>query len=122
MVFGLLALGIAFGPRVARAQGKAGVPASIGFLSPNTASAGSYSPSIACFRDGLRDAGWVEGKNIAIEYRWAGNVPDRYPALAAELVGLRPDLIVASGTPGTQALQRTTRTIPVVMIAVSDPV
>lgn len=119
-VFGLLALGAACGPFAARAQRKPGAPARIGFLSPN--SAGSYSPLTACFRNGLRDAGWVEGKNIEIEYRWTEGVASKYAPLAAEIVGLQPDLIVANGTPGAQAMQRATLTIPVVIIAVSDPV
>jgi putative ABC transport system substrate-binding protein len=75
-----------------------------------------------CFVAGLRDLGWIEGKNVSIEYRWTEGISERYPLLAAELVRLNPDLILASTTPGAQAVQRATRTIPIVFISVSDPV
>jgi putative ABC transport system substrate-binding protein len=71
---------------------------------------------------GLRDRGWTDGGNIQFDVRWgAGNV-DRMQGFARELVGLRPDLIVAATTPATAALQRETRTIPIVFVTVSDPV
>jgi len=76
----------------------------------------------ACFDQGLRDLGWIEGQNIVIERRWAeGNVA-REPVLAQELVQLRPDLIFTSGTPAAQAAQHVTSEIPVVFSMVSDPV
>ena len=77
---------------------------------------------VECFRTGLRELGWIEGANINIEYQWAEGVADRYTRLAAEIVGRKPDLIVVTSTPGTQATQRATREIPVVFIGVSDPV
>lgn len=116
----LLALGAAFGPLNASAQRTAARPARIGFLvnfSPESGKA-----LIECFQHGLRDLGWNEGKNINLEYRWAAGMSDRYPGLAAELVRLNPDLLVANSTPAAQAVQRATTTISIVFIAVSDPV
>jgi ABC-type uncharacterized transport system substrate-binding protein len=73
------------------------------------------NPLSAALLQSLRELGWVEGQSIAIEYRWANGRPDRYPALAAELVGLKVDLIVAGGgTPGALAAKRATSTIPIV--------
>ncbi len=73
-------------------------------------------------RDGLRSAGWVEGRNLQIEYRAAGGQTDRLPALAQELVDLKPDLIVASSPQPSRAAKNATSTIPIVFIAVADPV
>ena len=73
----------------------------IGFLGPN--SAASTSSRIESLRAGLRDLGYVEGKNLVIESRWADGNYDRLPDLATELVGLKVDLILTSGTPGTRA-------------------
>jgi ABC-type uncharacterized transport system substrate-binding protein len=80
------------------------------------------SPPILALREGLRDLGYVEGQNIAIEWRWAQGKNERYPDLAAELVKLKVDIIVAPTSAGAQAAQRATRTIPIVMGFVSDPV
>ena len=71
--------------------------------------------------DGLREKGWIEGKNLIIEYRYAA-IPDRLPALAAELVALNPDLLIAPGPQAAVALKSATATIPIVFVAVSDPV
>jgi putative tryptophan/tyrosine transport system substrate-binding protein len=76
---------------------------------------------IGAFRQGLRDLGYVEGQNLIIEYRSAEGRPDRFPALAAELVGLNVDLIVTRGTPAAVAAKNATRTIPLVMAAIGDP-
>jgi putative ABC transport system substrate-binding protein len=73
------------------------------------------------FRQGLRELGWVDGQNIKIEYRWAGNKADRLPALAQDLVSLKVDIIVAWATPIVQAVKNATSTIPIVMYA-ADPV
>src|SRR5689334_4309246 len=70
----------------------------------------------------LRESGWTEGSNIQFDVRWAAGNVDRMQVLAKELVGLRPDLIVTATTPATAALQRETRTIPIVFVTVSDPV
>jgi putative tryptophan/tyrosine transport system substrate-binding protein len=71
---------------------------------------------------GLRDLGYVEGKNIVIEYRSAEGNYDRLPELAAELVRLKPDVLVTSATPATLAAKQATTTIPIVMVDVGDPV
>jgi len=86
-----------------------------------------YSPTIAspfaaAFRQSLRELGYVEGQSIAIEERWAEGRLDRLPALAAELVRLKVDIIVATATPAMHALQQATRTIPIVMTLITDPV
>ena len=103
----------------ARAQAPAKVRR-IGLLS-------SVSPSDSAvwhqaFRQGLRDLGWVEGKNINIEYRYAEGRSDRLPDLAADLVRLKVDVIVASVPPDALAAQKATRAIPIVMAVVGDPV
>ena len=92
----------------------------IGFLGPVSAS--SYASRIAAFRQALRELGYVEGKNITIEERWADGKYERLPGLAEELVKLKVDLIVTSTTPPSRAAQHSTRTIPIVMVSVSDPV
>jgi len=71
---------------------------------------------------GLRDLGYVEGKNVVIEYRWADGKYDRLPELAAELVRLRVDVVVTYGTPGTLAAKRAVTTIPIVMMVSGDAV
>ena len=91
----------------------------IGYLG---ASSPTLEPEILeAFRQGLRDLGYVEGQSIAIEYRWAEGHEDRLPELATELVGLKVDVIVTTGTPGTLAAKRATQTIPIVMTATGDP-
>jgi putative ABC transport system substrate-binding protein len=114
----VLTLGLLVSPLVAEAQ-QAGVPR-IGFL--GAASASGYAPQLKAFRQGLRDLGYVEGKNIAIEYRWAEGNYARLPELAAELARLKVDVLVTHGVPGTWAAKRTTTTIPIVMALVGDAV
>jgi putative ABC transport system substrate-binding protein len=77
---------------------------------------------VARFQDELAKLGWVEGRTIHVHYRFSSGELDRYPAIAKELVGLQPELIVTQTTPITIALQRETRTIPIVFTRVSDPV
>ena len=90
----------------------------IGFLSPST----SADPSILdAFREGLREFGYVEGRNIAIASRWAEGKYDRLPGLAAQLVGLKVDIIVATAVPAIRAAKEATRTIPIIMAVVVDP-
>ena len=84
----------------------------IGYLSPVSTSRGSAS--LEAFRQGLRESGYVEGKNIIIEYRWAEGKVDRLPELATELVNLGVDIIVTVGTPPVLAAKRATSTIPIV--------
>ena len=74
------------------------------------------------FQEGLRQFGYVEGKNIAIEWRWAGGRAERFPELAAELVRLKVDVIVATNNPALAAAKKATTTIPVVMVWATDPV
>src|SRR5206468_12859901 len=94
-------------PWTLRAQQKA-APV-IGFL--GVASPGPYAPYVIAFREGLSEAGYVEGKNLAIEYRWAEGRDDRLPALAIDLVGRKVDVIVTAGGP-LRHLQRKARPRP----------
>jgi putative tryptophan/tyrosine transport system substrate-binding protein len=77
---------------------------------------------VSAFRQGLRDLSYVEGRNIVIEYRWAEGRNDRFAALVAEVVRLKVDVIVTSGTPATQAAKEGAQTIPVVVAAMGDPI
>jgi len=113
----LLANATAGWPLTASAQQKA-TPV-IGYLS--SGSPDVAAPFLATFRQGLSETGYVEGQNVAIEYRWAEGHYDRLPALAADLVGRKVDLIVASGGPGPAlAAKRATATIPILFTSVGD--
>jgi putative ABC transport system substrate-binding protein len=92
----------------------------IGFL--GVANASSWASQIAALRQGLRELGYEEGRNLTIEYRWADGNYDRLPALAAELVRQNVDVIVTHATPGSRAAKRATTTIPIVIAAAGDPV
>jgi putative ABC transport system substrate-binding protein len=92
----------------------------IGFLDSSTASGSAFL--VEAFRQELGKLGWIEGKNIAIEYRFAGGQPKRQPELAAELVRLKVDLIVVSGIGVALAAKKATTTIPIVMTRAGDPV
>jgi putative ABC transport system substrate-binding protein len=74
------------------------------------------------FQEGLRELGWVEGRNVRFDYRWAEGDADRYRTYAAELVNLGPDVILTSSTPAARAQQQASRTIPIVFVSISDPV
>ena len=105
-------------PVAARAQQKA-MPV-IGYLHPG--SPGPFAPFTAAFRQGLGDAGYVEGRNVAIEYRWAEGHEDRQPALAADLVGRKVDAIVTVGVSAARLAKEASSTIPVVFFTGGDPV
>jgi putative tryptophan/tyrosine transport system substrate-binding protein len=92
----------------------------IGFLDSSTAS--GMAVLVDAFRQEMKKLGWTEGKNVAIEYRFAEGQPDRLNELAAELVRLKVDLIVVTGTPSALAAKKATATIPIVMATSADPV
>jgi len=110
--------GAAAWPLSARAQQAAKTV--IGFIS--SASPGPYAPFLSAFHNGLKGAGYVEGQNLAIEYRWAEGQYDRIPAMAADLVNRRVVVIATSGTPAALAVKAATSTIPIVFAAPGDPV
>src|SRR5207245_5104155 len=117
----VLALSLTLAPLAAGAQeSKAGRTVTIGYL-------GNSSPSlesnlVEAFREGLRQLGYVEGHNLIIKYQWAEGQQERSAVLAAELVRLKPDVILTSGTLGTLAAKQATQSIPIVTAIVGDPV
>jgi putative tryptophan/tyrosine transport system substrate-binding protein len=81
-----------------------------------------YKPRLSAFTEALADLGWTDGRNVRMDLRWGGADSNRMRALAQELVGLQPDLILTQSFPATAAVQRETRTIPIVFANVADPV
>jgi len=110
---------VAAWPLVTRAQ-QGGKPPTIGFLVPNTRS--TASEWIDAFVQRLRELGWLEGRTVAIEYRWVEGQPQRFPEIAAEFARLNVNVIVTSGTPAVEALQAATSNIPIVFATAGDPV
>ena len=92
----------------------------IGFLAVNSASADKHLDE--AFKQSLRELGWVEGRNVAIEYRSAEGKPDRLPTLAAELVHAKVDVLVAGSPSAIRAARQATKTIPIVIVTNQDPV
>jgi len=114
-----IAIAFVFGAAVAEAQQATKIPR-IGFLS--SLSPATVSARMDAFRQGLRELGYVEGKNMVIEYRWAEGTIDRLPDLAAELVRLKVDVIVTGGPAVNPSAKNATSTIPIVMSFDNDPV
>ena len=106
-------------PFTAQTQQSANV-ARIGVLGPDSTS--SWAKQMTELRSGLRNLGYVEGKNLVMVFRWADDQYDRLPALATDLVRLNVDVLVTYGTPGTLAAKRATATIPIVMAYTGDAV
>jgi putative tryptophan/tyrosine transport system substrate-binding protein len=112
----LLALGFS-----AQAQEPKKVPR-IGFVSGASGDASNPGPQVEAFRQGMRDLGYVEGKNIRIEYRYIEGKSERIPSFVAELVQLKVDVLVVTNPPSTRAAKQMTKTIPVVIVTTADPV
>ena len=115
----LLIVGATLWPLQIHAQQSRKIPR-IGVLLPGEPV--SSSPRTNAFLDGLRQLGYVEGRTIAIEWKWGQDQPDTLSGLAADLVRSNVDVIVTGGTPAARTLKATTRTIPIVMGVVGDPV
>ena len=94
----------------------------IGMLMPNDGNDPEQKRRLSAFTQALADLGWTDGRNVRMDLRWGRGDVNRIRALAQELVGLQPDIIVTNGTLATAALQRETRTIPIVFAGVTDPV
>jgi putative tryptophan/tyrosine transport system substrate-binding protein len=111
---------LALVPFVSEAQQLPAKVYRIGFLGLISASA--YASRVEALRAGLRDLGYIEGKNNVIEYRWADGNFDRLPGLAAELVRLKVDVLVVHSTTGARAAEQATTTIPIVMAVGADAI
>ena len=94
----------------------------IGVLMPFDENDPVPKPGLSAFTQALADLGWTDGRNVRMDLRWFGDDINRIRALAKELVGLQPDVILTNATPATVAVQRETRTIPIVFANVADPV
>jgi ABC-type uncharacterized transport system substrate-binding protein len=115
----ILTVGLVVAPLAAEAQ-QAGRTVTIGYLGNSSPSL--ESNAVEAFREGLRQLGYVEGHNLIIKYQWAEGQQGRSAVLAAELVRLKPDVILTSGTPGTHAAKQATQSIPIVTALAGDPV
>jgi putative ABC transport system substrate-binding protein len=118
VVVSLLGVAVAW-PHALRAQQGANVPR-VGFMGNSTEAL--EANLVGPFREGLRELGYQEGRNIVVEYRWAEGNYERFAALIAELLAAKVDVIVTAGTPAAIAVKKATTTVPLVMVAVGDPV
>src|SRR5688572_11277182 len=117
-VIALFGVAAAAGPLAARAHAAGKLP-TVGFLGAATAS--NWSPWTAAFVQRLRELGWIEGRTVAIEYRWAEGRSERYAEIAAEFVRLKVDVIVTAGS-AVPTLKQATSAIPIVFALANDPV
>jgi putative tryptophan/tyrosine transport system substrate-binding protein len=115
--FIVTAAGLLTAPLAAQAQ-QAGKIWRVGVLLPGTSAA--WGQNIQAFRGDLRELGWIEGRNLALDFRYADNRYDRLPALAAELVALKPDAIFADAAPAIRAATQATTTIPIIFETLGD--
>ena len=113
--------GAASWPLAARAQQREKMRR-IGVLMNLTADDAEGQARLAAFLQGLQEAGWAVGRNVRIDLRWGGGDPDSFRKQAADLVGLAPDVVFASGIPAATPLLQATRTVPIVFAQVVDPV
>jgi putative ABC transport system substrate-binding protein len=118
VVRGILMISLLAMPLVAEAQ--SGKVFRVGFLTAYSRNADA--PLFDSFRQGMRELGYEEGRNIAYQTRWAEGRVERLPGLAAELVALKLDVMLTASTPAVMAAKKATRTIPIVMTSVGDPV
>src|SRR6516165_374265 len=119
--FVTLLSGAAAWPLAARAQ-QGNRVRRIGVLVPNDENDSRSKTIVSAFTQAFVGLGWTGGRNVRMDFRYAGDDINRIRALAQELVGLQPDIIVTYASPATVAVQRETRTIPIVFVSVSDPV
>jgi len=110
--------GLLAAPLASEAQQAGRIP-KIAFI---TTTAPGGSPTTDAFRGGLRDLGYIEGQNLIVEWRWGRGTTERFAEFAAEVVGLKVDVIVAANSPAGRAAQKATRTIPIVIPTMADPV
>src|SRR3974390_1379044 len=120
-LIGSATVGANLQPTLARSQNSVRIKPRIGMLW-HAGSAEEESVYLAAFRQGLADVGYVEGQNIVVEHRFPAEKPERFQSMAAELVGLKLDVLVAAGQPSALALQRATATTPIVFVATYDPI
>lgn len=118
---GLLGTGAAVLPLLSARAQHAGMRR-IGFLSANSETDFQTHQYLDAFKEAMRQSGWIDGRNVSIEFRWGAADIDRLNRFARELVSLKPDLIIGHTTPATAALYRETKVIPIVFVVVSDPI
>jgi len=113
--------GAAAWPFVARAQ-QGERMRRIGVLMARAESDAAFQTYLQAFRARIQELGWTEGNNVRIDYRWTAGILERFGTAAAELVALKPDVILADATPSVAALRMKTKTIPIVFVTVNDPI